>query len=511
MYDFIYNIGLLFYNIAEKYQNKSALSYTNRNQYSYNTINQLSNQIARYLIVIEKLDKGDVLAIFNQKSKYGFATMLACLKTGIIYTNIDETNPWQRIEKALDIADPKLVLCDTGLTCPYVTQIRERNIKVVYVKNEFVQTLPTLNNTNLEETNHIIGSDPAYIMFTSGSTGFPKGVTISHSNLLNFVSWGKKTFSIVPEDIFTNVNPMYFDNSVFDFYVSLMNGASLIPIEANLIKNARELLNIVSSFKCTVWFSVPSFLVYLLTIKALKKEDFSSLKIIAFGGEGFPKSKLKKLYDLYSKRMTLFNVYGPTECTCICSSYIISDVDFENMNELAPLGFLSPNFTYKILPIEENNSNFGELCLIGPNVGLGYYNNSQKTLESFIYNKKPFLELMYKTGDIVEKRDNGYLYFKGRIDNQIKCMGYRIELEEIEAAFNSLTYVNEVGVIYKKINNDLGQIKAFVNLSDHSKTVSQLLTDIKNMLPQYMLPKTITILDALPKNQNGKLDRKQLI
>ena len=171
-------------------------------------------------------------------------------------------------------------------------------------------------------------------------TGFPKGALMSHNNLLNFIQWGKETFQVTRDDIFTNANPIYFDNSVFDFYTSIFNGTTLVPLSHDLVKNAGQLVKAINDSGCTIWFSVPSLLVYLLTTKSLKKEDFKTIKRISFGGEGFPKNKLKQLYEMFGDRMTLYNVYGPTECTCICSSYTISSSDFENMNELAPLGIL---------------------------------------------------------------------------------------------------------------------------------------------------------------------------
>lgn len=204
-------------------------------------------------------------------------------------------------------------------------------------------------------------------------------------------------------------------------------------------------------------------------------------------------------------------MYGPTECTCICSSYIISESDFENMNELAPLGNIAPNFGYIIMPVDGSDANFGELALVGPCVGLGYYNDPERTRQSFVQApEKHFRQIMYKTGDLVEKASNGYLYFKGRVDNQIKHMGYRIELEEVEAAFSSLDYVNEVGVVYEKINAELGQIKAFVSISGNGKDKNLILNEVKNLLPPYMVPRVINILEVLPKNANGKIDRKQL-
>ena len=294
--------------------------------------------------------------------------------------------------------------------------------------------------------------------------------------------------------------------------MSLFHGATLVPLTHELIKDAQQIVKAINGSKCTIWFSVPSLLVYLLTTKVLSSTDFESIRLISFGGEGFPKNKLKQLYDLFSNRISLYNVYGPTECTCICSSYLITDSDFEDMKELAPLGKLAPNFGYELLPVENSNANLKELALTGPCVGLGYFNDSERTANAFVQNQSNhYHAIMYRTGDLVELRDNGYFYFKGRIDNQIKHMGYRIELEEVEAAFSSLNYINEVSVVYERINTDFGQIRAFVSLANEKMEQKAILEDIRKILPSYMVPRLVNILPALPKNANGKIDRKQLM
>jgi D-alanine--poly(phosphoribitol) ligase subunit 1 len=507
-----YNLGIAFCAVAERNASKTALRYPDGSSFDYKTLDEMSNQLAAFLLK-NKICKGEVVAIFNEKSVYAFSLMLACLKTGIIYTNLDVSSPWQRIEKIISNCEPKAVFFDqedSGIQhyfIEYLPGIQVHNLSDKTLQIHFA----SLSKDKWSGISEVHGGNPAYIMFTSGSTGFPKGALMSHNNLLNFIRWGKETFQITGEDIFTNANPVYFDNSVFDFYASIYNGATLVPLSHELIKNAGQLVTAINASGCTIWFSVPSLLVYLLTTKSLTKDDFKTIKRISFGGEGFPKNKLKQLYEMFGDRMILYNVYGPTECTCICSSYIISGSDFENMNELAPLGNIANNFGYEILPLDGRNPDLGELALIGPCVGLGYYNDSERTAMSFVQNPRScYNQLMYKTGDIVQKASNGNLHFKGRVDNQIKHMGYRIELEEIEAALSTLPYINESGVIYEKINSDLGQIKAFISVSDKTVERAKVINDIKDLLPPYMIPRVINIIGILPKNANGKIDRKQL-
>jgi len=506
-----YNLGLVFQNIAEKVPFKIALRYPDGQSYNFRWLDEMSNQQLKFL-KSKGVKQGQVVAIFNEKSVYAFTLMIACLKAGFIYTNLDVSSPWQRIEKIVNNCQPKVVFFDEH--SPPIQLQFEQNLSQIPIYNLANKDLQShffsYDKEKWMGMNDIHGGSPAYIMFTSGSTGFPKGALMSHNNLLNFIQWGKETFEITEDDVFTNANPIYFDNSVFDFYTSIFNGCTLVPLSHELVKNPGNLVKAINTSGCSIWFSVPSLLVYLLTTKSLTRDDFKSIKRISFGGEGFPKNKLKQLYEMFGHRMTLFNVYGPTECTCICSSYKISSGDFENMNELAPLGNIANNFGYEILSLD-NNKGLGELALIGPCVGMGYYNDPERTTLSFIQNPKSrFNQVMYKTGDIVFRAPNGYLHFKGRVDNQIKHMGYRIELEEVEAALSTLSYINESGVVYEKINSDLGQIKAFISVTDKTVDKTRVLSDIKALLPPYMIPRIIKILDLLPKNANGKIDRKQL-
>lgn len=505
---YIHNLGLLFYSVAAGASDDQAIVLGEDSKVTFNELNCLSNQIARYLLG-ERICKNDVVGIFHTTAVESYALMLACLKTGIIYVNLDNNTPLERIRKIVDRCNPVLLSIDHSSSQALV---KELNTPFTDLRSEEFKTeLKSFSADNLEYTQSVCSDNPAYIMFTSGSTGFPKGAVMTHQNLLNFIGWAKQTYQITKSDILTNVNPMYFDNSVFDFYASLFNGASMAPVDSETVKQATKLVSYIDRIRATIWFSVPSLLVFLITMKALSREVFKTIRVITFGGEGFPKPKLKFLFDLFATRVRIVNVYGPTECTCICSAYDVNADDFNDMINLAPLGFLAPNFDHLILDENNNNSEGGELVLGGPQVGLGYYNDRERTEKSFI--QHPFInnyrKLLYKTGDIVRREKDGIIHILGRADNQIKHMGYRIELEEIEAGLNSLDYVNESGVIYEKFDNGLGQIIAYVTLK-RIVPEGSIRNDIKQILPSYMLPRIITILDSMPKNQNGKIDRVKL-
>lgn len=496
---YTYNLGQRLEQIVKHREDGSALIYPEGRTITFNELWSLSDGMCGFLLK-NGARKGDVVAIFNDKSPEGFAMMFAALRLGVIYTNLDVHSPPERLVKILDRCSPKFVFHDStlGFEDGFFREKLGRNSKNL----QNITGDDSLRPPNWEVT----GSDPAYIMFTSGSTGFPKGAVMTNDNLLNLIDWARTAYDITYEDVQTNVNPIYFDNSVFDLYSSVFNGAAMAPIRTQLTKEPRKLVAAVESTGCTRWFSVPSMLVFLLTTKAIGPENFPVLRDFMFGGEGFPKPKLKKLFELFGSRARLFNVYGPTECTCICSSYQIGEEDLEDLTQLAPLGTLIPNFDFEIL---NSNDGIGELFLKGPGVGLGYYNDSERTDNAFTSVSNSHRGWGYRTGDLVELDEQGFLHFRGRSDNQIKHMGYRIELEEIEAAIMTIDDVDETAVIYRLMGAGLGLIEAFI-ATKHPMEDDFYAEALEKKLPAYMLPKRISVMEVLPKNQNGKIDRKAL-
>lgn len=502
---FISNLPMAHHEIVRQHGERSALKYPATGEsVTHAELAEMADRIAATLHS-RGIRQGEVVAFFHDKSPAAYAAMLACLRLGVLYTNLDPDSPWERVRKILGSCQPRLII-NAFESLPHEAPLKEAAISEVL-------HLRGLEHVSAEMPNikGISGSTPAYIMFTSGSTGMPKGAVMSHANLLWFIAWGRDRFQITPDDVLTNANPIYFDNSVFDFYTAIFSGATLAPITNTQAKDARLLVKLINLAHCTVWFSVPSLLVYLLTTRALGKHDFPSVRKIIFGGEGFPKPKLKQLFDLISHRCDLENVYGPTECTCICSAYTVTAADFDDMQNLATLGPLAQNFDHEILPLDESDPHFGELLLRGPQVGLGYYRDPERTAKSFIQNPRHNLhaDIGYRTGDLVRRDERGWLHFKGRADFQIKHMGYRIELEEIEAALSTLSGVKECAVIYQRLGDGLGQILGFSAMNQPQPT-EELIRQIAAIVPPYMVPRRIIVLESLPKNASGKIDRVAL-
>lgn len=496
-----YNLASQFKHIVNQYGSKEALIYEDRN-YSFLELSKRANYFSLFLQA-KNITIGDVLCIINNKEFDSYAMMIACLMNGVAYVNIDPENPEDRVNKIINRCQPKAIFTDNQ-----GEQFKALSLSLgVYYFDGSIHF--EQGKKSFEETPKIDGNTIAYIMFTSGSTGEPKGVAITHQNVIHFIHWIKDRYKILPQDNFANLSPMYFDNSVFDFYGGFFNGASLTPIKKELFESPLKLIKYIEEKNCTIWFSVPSLLIFLINMKVLREGILKSIRVFTFGGEGFPKSILKKLYENFNKTAKIINVYGPTEGTCICSSYDITEAEFHDLSELPSLGKMNPNFSY-LIEGEDGNMNEGELIIIGPNVAAGYYRFPEKTNESFgVFEEgKFYLNRYYRTGDIV-KKENGLLYFKGRKDNQIKHMGYRVELEEVELSINKLEGVMEAAVIYQRLNDSYGKIIAFI-VSEKIKEEKEIKQLLEKFLPTYMLPNKIQFMEVLPKNANGKIDRVYL-
>lgn len=493
-----YNLAIRFQETAAQHGERIAIWFSDKEKISYADLNKLANRTARFLSA-RGAERGEVICLSGEKTVNTFACMLASLKLGCIYTILDPESPDERAGKILNTCRPRLVIAESSFT--------DRPDLIRHLE------LDGFDDSNLSETRAITGSDPAYIMFTSGSTGFPKGALMTHANVLNLIDWSKETFGINIDDVLTNVNALYFDNSVFDFYSALFTGARLVPFTKAEVSDPATLVKKIDQASCTLWFSVPSLLMFLQTMRAVDGTHLKSIRRFVFGGEGYPKAKLKALFDAYSQQSDFFNVYGPTECTCICSCYKLSDADFDDLQGLPSLGAIANNFRFLILDEDSQivpRGETGELCLLGPNVGKGYYNDPDRTALAFIQNphNEAFPEVMYKTGDLVRLDPaDGKLYISGRKDNQIKHMGYRIELEEIESALHCLDDVSEAAVLHANVNG-FSRIVAVVAGPEFDS--ARMRTDLKKIIPGYMIPSVFHREDVLPKSANGKVDRRLL-
>jgi len=482
-----------FFDVVTKYHNQIAITAQGRD-YTYSALSDRAKQLSVYM-KDTGVYCGDVVAIASDKSFDNYAMMVACLISGVAYVNINTDDTPQRISSMLEQCGALMVFFSESPLEVEAPQVCFHDVKA---------------DGERFSTSNIDGECVAYMMFTSGSTGQPKGVMISHDNLREFISWAGNRYKIDYKDSFAQLSPLYFDNSVFDFYTSIFYGARLVAVPKNLLSNPKALVDFVDEQRCTIWFSVPSLFIYLTVMKAFRPDVLNSVRVFTFGGEGFPKSELKKVYDIYGEQADFVNVYGPTECTCICSSYEITDKDFLDLDGIPSIGSLNDAFDYLIVD-GETEADEGELYLVGPCVGKGYVSNKALTESRFgiLVGDDLVERAYYKTGDLVKSVD-GKLFFLGRADNQIKHMGYRIELEEIEFSLNGIPGVSRAVVLYHRNNAMFGNIVAFIVGDDSTLDLDSVREDLSSKIPSYMLPSKYVLLESFDRNPNGKVDKASL-
>lgn len=502
----ITNLGTYFEEIAKKNRKKIAVQFLNDDKVSFDKLNLNSNKISSWMIK-SGVKPNNCICILSNKNEYVFFLIIACLKVGAPYTVLDKDVPISRNLRIIKTLKPRYIfstLDHRSKISKYKNFISRKKIKEI-LHNQLIKVKrPNFDSRVL-----------AYNMFTSGSTGNPKGVSITHKNILNFISWAKEEYKINKKDTFSNLNGLHFDNSIFDIFGGLFNGVTIVSVNKEELYDPRKFLNLSKKYLITTWFSVPSLLIYFLYFNAINKKSFANYKRVIFGGEAFPKKDLKQLFDIIGSRTKIYNVYGPTECTCICSNYKISKFDFsrKEITKYAPLGKkMIKKFDFYILNKNKKTKlgEKGELVLCGPNVGQGYYNNKLETKKRFVKNhlQKRNKNIVYMTGDIVyQEKKNHLIYFVSRGDNQIKHLGHRIELDEIEKALNSLDKIKSSIVTFGK-KNKIDEITGWV--FNCKKKEKEIKSELIKILPNYMIPSRINFLTKIPINNNGKIDRLKI-
>ena len=501
-----YNLALRFQQVVSTSATAPALLCDGQT-YDYATLNALANRFARWLAG-QGVQQGQVVCLELPKIIEAYALALACIKIGAPYAFLDPAAPPERARRMIDRCQPALVMSirdGAGRRLTIESQSRRDQLR---------QDLDGFDDADLPESELITGVDPAYVMFTSGSTGEPKGVVIPHQGVLHLADWAARDLLVGPGDRLTNVNPIFFDNSVFDIYAGLLNGAAVVALDALKGRPPADLVSEITRTGCTFFFAVPTLFMFLDSMQLLTPERLPSVTRFMFGGEGYPIARLRRFHDAFAGRARLVNCYGPTETSCICSGLTITGPVLDSSEDLAPLGRLNQGFCYRILddefmPVAVGHK--GELWLGGPCVGLGYINNPEETARRF--RQDPLIDgyraTLYRTGDLVAVDPRtGWLRFRGRADNQVKLRGYRVELEEIDHALTSLAGVVRALAVVLHDANRASQLVAAYSGSriDHA----DLLAHCGKLLPAYMVPSRFVWLDDIPINANGKADRRAL-
>lgn len=452
--------------------------------------------------------KGDVVALQLPKRLVAYALCLACLRLGAPYVFLDPRNPPSRSGTILARLSAKVLVAvaapDKAVDQLLLLPTEQDSRSWLEGLDEGAPLPPCVCH----------GLDPAYVMFTSGSTGEPKGAVIPHQGVLSLMRWARSCCGDAGIHRFAGLNPLHFDNSVFDLYGGLVNGSTLVPVETTTSANPAHWLRALRDGGASVLFAVPTFFQMLQRINLLNPESLPAARMFIFGGEGYPLADLADFHARFRNKARLINVYGPTETSCICSSHEITDAALTAAGaKFASLGRMHPDFEHAILdeggtPMAANE--IGEMWIGGPNVGLGYYNNPEETARRFRQTPRQsaYRSIWYRTGDLVREDRAGLLWFCGRVDNQVKIRGHRIELEEIDLAVESLRGVRRAIAVAASGSDGLELHLAFS--AEETISEAQVRAHCREWLPPYMQPAIIRRFEKLPTNANGKVDRKTL-
>lgn len=492
---------------AEKYKDKAAVT-DEFEVFSFNRLKSVGLSIAMALLESETESYMPCpVMVFLPKSGKCIASFMGAMYSGNPYVPIAYDMPSGRIQKIVDLLEGRghIITDEAGLEIIKTMNIPETFN--VHLYSEICKKDPDISAV-YKRLDAVIDTDPIYIMFTSGSTGEPKGVTVPHRGAVDYALWVQRTFNIDENTKLGNQAPFYFDNSIFDIYSMLLTGAEMNIIPEKLFMFPSKLPEYIRDNHITTIFWVPTVMINVANSGVLEEIKMPELKTVAFCGEVMPNTQLN-VWRKHHPDAVYANLYGPTEISDVCTYYIV-DRPFLDSEPL-PIGKACENMRIIILndknEIAKTNEQ-GELCVIGSGVSLGYWNKPDISDKVFVQNPaNPFYEeRIYRTGDLAYINDEGLIMYDGRIDNQVKVKGNRIELGEIECAAMCVSGVRGACAVFDAENE---RIVLFVE-SCESLVLRKFNNELKQYIPKYMLPSKLVVMDKFPHTANDKIDRVTL-
>ena len=472
----------------------------------FNTLAAQSKKLAS--ILIEKKDVfNKPIAVFLPKSIESVISNLGITYSGNIYMNLDIKNPDTRISNILQKIQPEIIITNKSLS-KKISSLNTGGAIIVHIEeledsNTFSEELifKRLENT--------IDTDPYCIINTSGSTGTPKGVALNHKSFVDFIEWSIPTLKITNNQVIGSLSPLYFDIYSFELCLLMAKGATIVIIPEGLATFPVKLIEYLKDRKVDWIFWVPTIMVNIANLDLFSALQLPDLKTVWFAGEVFPTKHLN-YWRRYLPHAMFVNLYGPIEITLDCTYYII-EKDLSN-DMPVPIGYPCRNTDVLILNEGDQLSGVnekGELCVRGTSLALGYYNDPDKTAKAFVQNplNTSYPELIYRTGDVVYKNDAGEIIFVGRKDFQVKHLGYRIDLSEVEHVIvNTWAKAPNACVLYDHTKKE---ICLFYEGKDEIAP-AVFRKELAQYLPKYMVPTFFRLFKELPRNPNGKIDRNLL-
>lgn len=442
--------------------------------------------------------------VFTEKSVDALTAFMGIVYAGCFYVMVNPEHPASRIAQILSVTDARLVLTDEA----HMGKLKESGYTRAVHSIESLLGTPIRPGRLAQIRTGSADTDPLYCNFTSGSTGVPKGVLVSHRSVIDFISYFTELFHITGEDVIGNQAPFDFDVSVKDIYSCFSTGAKLVIIPKKMFSIPIQLLDYLCEHKVTTLIWAVSALCMITTLKGFTYRVPQTVNKVLFSGEAMPVRHLNQ-WRKYLPDALYVNLYGPTEITCNCTYYVV-EREFAK-DESLPIGRPFPNERVFLLDETDNlitaPEQTGEVCVAGTALALGYYNAPQQTAKAFVQNplNRTYPETIYRTGDLAYYNADGDLVFAGRKDFQIKHMGHRIELEEIERSMGSCQGVVRACCVFDAKRN---RIVAFY-VGETEKDA--LYAELAAKLPVYMIPSVFHKMESLPVTPNGKLDRKLLL
>ena len=466
---------------------------------TYRELKSAARQIGSFLI--PRVSGRQSVVCLMDKSVSCLQAFLGIAYAGCFYTLLDPSFPRDRTEQILSVLTPGVI---------FTTRAYEKRAEELGLADRvtYLEDIPKEENPELlaRRRETVCDTDPLYCNFTSGSTGVPKGVLVAHRSVIEFIGVFTRTFGLTQQDVFGNQAPFDFDVSVKDIYSSLSLGGTLVLIPKAYFMFPVKLVEMLQEHHVTTLIWAVSALCMLMRLHALKAVRPDAIQKIMFSGEVMPIKQFHKWVQAYPDAMFV-NLYGPTEITCNCTYYIV-DREFAE-DEKIPMGIPFDNervFLLNDRDLPAGEGEVGEVCVAGTSVALGYYRNPQQTAKAFVQNPlhNDYPETIYRTGDLA-MCENGQLVFVGRKDFQIKHMGHRIELEEIETVLGNVEGVTHACCGYDQKRNKV--VGFYCGDADKAFIVDEM----KKSVPDYMVPNVLVQKEVLPLTKNGKTDRKKLL
>ncbi|TWU08820.1 Surfactin synthase subunit 2 [Symmachiella macrocystis] len=517
-----YHLLTSFCASLREFSTKAALEVCSES-YSYERLDQFAGRIAA--TIATQNDPTRVAGLLAARSLVAYSGVLGILRSGKAYVPLNPRFPQERTLKMIDASGMRTIVVGSeavsllkqllpGVSRP-LTLVLADTVDVGELTNEFplhkFVSESAMSSVQLPAVPDDVGDDDiAYLLFTSGSTGDPKGVPVSHRNVVSYLRYLTKRYGVNEQDRFSQTFDLTFDLSVHDMFLCWSNGGCLCCVpERSTMAPAK----FIREKQITMWFSVPSVASFLQRLRLLEPGAFPTIRYSLFCGEPLLASSAKA-WQAAAPNSVVENLYGPTEATIAISHFPWNPetADSANFtNGVVPIGTLFTGQSHAIIDAEYqpvSSGQQGELCLSGTQVTRGYLNNDAKTAEQFIHLGSSD-ELWYRTGDLVREDETGCIHYLGRIDNQIQVLGHRVELQEIENALRQSGDNSAVALGWPPMQAAAECIYAVFTENPELET-QRILSHCKQSLPDYMVPRRVIFVPQIPLNANGKVDRRTL-